>query len=639
MIFNKKISYILIISVVLLVFFNISPCFAQEEDEERPFTEAEKLAPEKLDLRVDKSYDEALMIKHVEIKGNNLVSTEKILENIETKPGTKFDRTIVYEDLKKLYSTGYFTEKMRAVPETDSSGVTLYIEVEENVPVTGFTVSGNDSIKTEEILTVLKDQIGLPQNIMELNQSIQKVEELYSEKGYILAKVKKVQDDPDGCINIEIDEGIIDEIEISGNTKTKDFVIERNITMQPGDVYNEQKLRQDISRIFGLRAFSDVRRVISPSTNDPSKYNVTIEVDEKRTGSISLGGGIDTETGLFGQAGYVDTNLFGRGQELGLNFMIGSGAVIEDNSVLDEAPFSVELKFIEPRLRNTMNSLEIRGFGEHMASYQIPLGTERRIGGRVELARPIKRVPNLAGSVSMGVENIKVKEGDYDMIRSLFIAKNIDMEERARQLRGGTFVSLGPSLVYDSRNAIINPTDGWYATANFRESVAIGGDANSFGKIGASVRKYFPVGKKSTFTIAARAASTVFGDAPEVEAFRLGGPYTIRGFKEGDVGNGQGILLGSAEFRTPIPFLDKYMNYKILRDIRLALFMDAGKTIKGTITNDLYDYPERAITIGAGLIVPLPYLGPIRFDYGYPITAVIGGNKGGSFSFGIGDRY
>jgi outer membrane protein insertion porin family len=465
------------------------------------------------------------------------------------------------------------------------------------------------------------------------------VEDLYAEKGYILAKVRKVQDDPDGYINIDIDEGIVDEVEISGNIKTKDYVIKREINVKPGDVYNEKKLKQDIARIFGLRAFSDVRRVISPSIDDPSKYKLTVEVDEKRTGSVSLGGGIDTETGLFGQAGYVDTNLFGRGQELGANFLLGSGAVIENDSVLNKAPFQVELKFVEPRLRNTMNSLEIRGFGEEMASYQVPLSTERRIGGELELARPIKKIPNLAGSVSMGVENIKVSEGDFDQISELFRDKGINISERAKQLQGGTYVSLGPSLVYDSRNAVLNPTNGWYATTNFKESVGITGGSDSFGKVGASVRKFFPVGKKSTFTLAARAGSTVFGDAPDVQAFRLGGPYTIRGFREGDVGNGQGILLGSAEFRTPIPFLDKYLDHKILRDIRLALFMDAGKTFKNSITNTIYDYPGKAISIGAGVIVPLPYLGPIRFDYGYPITAIIGGNKKGTFSFGIGDRY
>ncbi len=640
--FNNRTCKKLFLCLLLLIFcFAGGICFAREkkEQEEKQFTEAEKIDPEQLNIQQNRTYDEAITIKDIQIRGNSLVSKEKILNEMNIKPGVKFNRDSIKNELKNIYNMGYFTERIKAIPEADPSGITLHVEVEENVPVTGFNLTGNDVIKSEEIMPALENQVGLPQNITLINGSINLIEKLYTEQGYILARVVKVQDDPDGVINVEINEGIIDEIELAGNIKTKDFVIERHLTVKPGDVYNELKLKQDMARIFGTQAFSDVRRVISPSEENPSKYKLSIEVDEKRTGSVSLGGGIDTETGFFGQVGYFDNNFRGLGQEISASFMAGSGNVLNNSGVLDESPLQVELKFIEPRLNKTLNSLQVSAFVNDMASFQVPLSMERRIGSRIEIARPVKEVPNLAVSMGIGIQDINMEEGDLDEITRIYDKKNIDIVKRAEQLEGGTFISVGPSLIYDTRNALINPTDGWYASAKLNEYFAISGNSETFGKSSFIARKFFPVGEKSTITIGGKLGTKLIGTIPEFEAFRLGGPYTIRGFREGDVGIGEGFMMASAEFRTPIPFITRFLNYKIIRDLRLAFFIDAGTLFDETITNALYNYPGYGISIGSGIIVPLPYIGTMRFDYGYPLTAVGEGNKKGRFTFGIGERY
>lgn len=633
----KKIHFVILFFLVL----NSSHCYAEDyNDNDKKPTGAEEIAPDKLNILKNRSYDEAITIQNIEITGNSLVPKEQILNELKAKPGSKFDRDLIKDDLKNIYGMGYFTEKIKAVPEPSTSGITLRIQVEENVPVTGFSISGNKAVSTAEILSIIGKQAGMPQNITELNKSIAEIEKMYADKGYVLARVKQISDDPDGIINVKINEGIIDNVSISGNTKTKDYVIKRNITAKPGDIYNEIKLKEDLTKIFGTQAFSDVRRVISPSEDNPEKYNLTIEVDEKRTGSISLGGGVDTLSGLFGQAGYMDNNLLGRGQDLNLNFMVGSGTILRDSDVLNRANYQLEARFVEPRLRQSLNSVEIDAFGRDMASYQIPLSIERRIGGSVELARPLKQIKNLAGSFSLGFENINMREGDEQGIKEIYSNKNIDISKRAQQLKGGTFITVGPSLVYDSRNSMVIPTEGWYMSAGLKEYFAtFGSEAKTFGKGTVVARKFFPIGKKSTIAVGGKVGTRLLGDIPEFEAFRLGGPYTVRGFGEGDIGNGEGFMMANAEFRTPIPFVDKFLNYKIIRDIRLAVFVDAGMLFNETLTNQLYDYPGYAVSIGTGVIVPLPYLGAIRIDYGYPITAVGSSNKRGKFTFGVGERY
>jgi len=632
---------LIILALSLLTVINTTrTSYSKDIEEKEPLIEAGKIDPKNLTTLQDRTYDEGITIKDIEITGNNLVKANTILDKLSTKKGDKFDRELIQKDLKTIYDMGYFTEKIRAVPQSSSTGIKLQIQVEENVPVTGFNITGNKVIKTSEINDILKGQAGLPQNISELNRAVEKIEDLYKEKGYILAQVKKITDDPDGTINIQINEGKIDDIKITGNTKTKDFVIKRNMYTAPGMIYNENILKQDLARIYSTQSFGDIRRVISASAKDPDKYTLTIEVDEKRTGSISLGGGVDTGSGLFGMVGFSDNNFRGVGQQLSLNFLAGSAALLQDRDIIRRASFQVEANFVEPRFRNTLNSVETSAFMRDYASYQIPLAIEKRIGGEIEIARPIKKIPHLAGSVSLGIENVKIDEGNFDEISSIYSAKNIDISERAKQLSGGTFVSLGPSVVYDTRNNLVNPTSGWYNSAGFKESFAVSGTSGTFGKVTASSRHYIPVGEKSTFTVSGRIGSKVIGDLPEFGAFRLGGFNTIRGFYEGDVGTGSGFMMSSAEFRTPIPFIDKVTKINFFRDIRTATFLDAGTIFRKSITDTLYNRPGYAISAGLGLRFIVPGVGPIRVDYGYPLSYVGAGNKRtGRFTFGFGQDY
>lgn len=612
----------------------------KKDEEEKPFIEAQNLSPKSLTKVKDREYDEGVLVKAIEIEGNNLVRDALILDVISTKKGEMFDKSLVKEDLKKIYETGYFTDKIKAVPRVSSKGVTLKIKVEENVPITGFQITGNNVVDAEEISSILNTQANLPQNILELNRSIKKIEELYAQKGYILARVEEILDDPDGVITVKINEGVIDQVNISGNTRTKDFVIRRNLAVESGMVYNENILKQDLSRLFNTQAFGDVRRVIAASENDPSKYNLTIEVDEKRTGTISAGGGVDTRTGLFGSLGYTDRNFLGNGQQLSVNFTTGSGMLLQDRDTIRRNDMQLEARFLEPRFMQTMNSLETTAFIRDFASFQVPLAIEKRVGTEIEVARPIKKIPHLAGSVSMGFEHVSLKEGDADEAANIFNAANIDISQRANQLISGTFISLGPSLIYDTRDSIINTRSGVYSSVRFKESIAVGGEAGSFGNATASIRRFIPVGERSSFTIGGKVGGNVIGDLPEFAAFRLGGARSIRGFNEGNVGNGEGYMMTTAELRTPIPFIEKVTDVQFFKNMRLAFFMDAGTTFRETLTDRLYNRPGYGISAGGGLRIMIPGLGPLSLDYGIPLTNVGAGNsKNGRFTFFFGELY
>ena len=138
--------------------------------------------------------------------------------------GDVYSREMVQQNLKTIYNMGYFSNKMKAIPvKVDEKNVVLKIVLEENVPITGFTVEGNSVIPTGEILEILSKLEGQPQNINTINAAINEIETLYAENGYILARVMDIYDDPDGVVNVEIAEGHIKSIDFVGNKKTKDL--------------------------------------------------------------------------------------------------------------------------------------------------------------------------------------------------------------------------------------------------------------------------------------------------------------------------------------------------------------------------------------------------------------------------------
>lgn len=596
--------------------------------------------------------DLKLYIKDIEISGSNVIKPEYILEKMQLQSGAEYNRDLLQTDLKRIYQMGFFSEKLKAVPvENPDKSITLKIIVEENIPMTDFTIEGNTVVSTEEILSYLLPLRGKPQNVLYINQAIEYIQNCYASKGYILARVSEFYDDPDGVVNLKISEGTINSISITGNEKTKNYIIERNILAKPGMIYNENLIKADLVRLYATQAFKDVNREIEPSLENPDSYDVTIEVKEQRSATISVGAGLDSATGFFGSAGISDNNFLGRNLRVGANFLAGSGVIMSDSSVLSRANLQAEINFFQPYFLNADNSLTAKLFFRDFGSYQVPLAMEKRFGAKATIGHRLKENPNLTSALTFGIEHVDVTEGDFNGLYKLglsklgYISKDDFREIRKKQLEGGLFFELAPSLIYDTRDSSVNTRNGVIANIKFSENVGFDDLEKTHGKLSGSIKKYFPVMKKSSFSLAAKAGGIIHGAShtPEVMKYRLGGPYTIRGYKMGTVGAGDGFVMGSAELNTPFLFLDRIKKVPFFDNIKLSFFVDAGKVFganQGTniLTNQLYGRPGQAITAGVGIKVYIPGLGPLSIDYGIPITNPGGAtNKSGYFTFGVGD--
>jgi outer membrane protein insertion porin family len=607
---------------------------AGEATEDVQPTPLNEFAPESVRPTRSKSYDQGMTVAKVEVDGNRLIQQDSILNNMTIKPGSLYNRQALQQDLRRIYDMGYFTEKIKAVPVSTKQGIVLRIEVEENVPVTGVHIDGNTKISDEELESIFSDQTGLPQNIGQLNDSIAKIEKLYADKGYVLARVTAINDDPDGTINLSINEGVIDKVQFVGNRKTKDNVIKRSLVTKAGEIYNEKVVSEDLKRLFSSQAFSDVRRVISASPDNPDKYNLTIELDEKRTGAISLGGGVDTATGFFGSVGYSDPNFLGRGQNFNSVFSAGSGVLLRDSTTQARTRmYQFEVGWSTPSLYDTPNSLATSAYGRNLSSFNVPLAIERRIGSEVTWARPIERWKNTAFSLTARAENVSMREGAS--LASLADRFGVNQQQRDQMLKGGSFLTLTPTLAYDSRDNRFDPSSGWFNTVSFTGATGTA----SYGALTANVRKYFKLHDGVTLALNAQGGKSLLGDMPEFNMFRMGGTWSVRGFQEGGLGVGNGFLLSSAEIRTKVPFVSRFsQKVPMLDSLRTVFFADAGTLLGESQFNSLFDRAGFGYSVGMGIRLTVPGVGPLRVDYAIPLSSS-NDNYIRRFNFGVGQKF
>ena len=622
----------------------LTPNFAYSKGVDKATVDAYKqenaAEQQELDYIGESTYDSnTAYINDIEILGSNIIRPEYILSKMSLQKGDLYDKDLMQQDLKTIYRLGYFTEKMKAIPVKNPNGtISLKIILEENIPVTDFTIEGNTVVSGDEIMQYLLPLKGKPQNITAINQAMEQINQCYYSKGYILSKIDSIYDDPDGTLNLSITEGKINKIMITGNEKTKEYVIERNIMTEPGTVYNENQVKQDLVRLYSTQAFKDVNRTIEVSEDDPDKFDVTIELKEQRTASVSIGGGLDSATGAFGSVAISDNNFRGMNQRVSLSGMVGSGILMSDSSIKSHMNYQAELSFFEPHFLNADNSLMSKIYFRDLGSYQVPLAIERRIGIEGTVAHRLRYNRNVSSTFTTGVEYIHLSEGDVNNVNNLYKLHNLNIADRAKQLEGGLFLRLAPGLAYDSRDSAINPRHGALASVRFEEAFGLDGFAKTNGRLTGMAKRFIPIAKKSSLTFTGRAGLKVHGSQmPEVMAYRLGGPYTVRGYKVNGVGTGTSFIMGSAELATPIPFVDR-LKVNFLQNLRLTFWVDAGRVFNPTISSTLYDRPLQAITAGFGLKINMPGIGPLSVDYGFPITNPgPNGSPHGYFTFGVGD--
>jgi len=290
----------------------------------------EKILPNSERLKVDKS----LIINNIDVYGNVHVATEDILNQIPTKVGSYFSKAKILEGQRNLINTGHFRS---VIPEVykKGEGVTVEYTVEENIIITGIQIEGNTKYSSEELKKLIKSEPGKIYNINTLRADKDRLLKKYHEDGYTLANISNIDINGNMELIITISEGTIRSVEYKkmvtkqkgarrksndNKLKTNDYIIERELELKEGEVFNKKEYDQTVRNLMRSGAFKNIKPEYKSIPGDPDGVKVVLLIDEDRTamlqGAISYGSAV----GMVGSVSIKDTNYKGRGQTLGFTF-------------------------------------------------------------------------------------------------------------------------------------------------------------------------------------------------------------------------------------------------------------------------------------------------------------------------------
>jgi len=547
-------------------------------------------------------------IKEIRIEGTQALSDREVKKVMNTKSWSLlsfitssgyYKESEMKTDIERIrdlyYDNGYLNVVVSG-PETkltpDRTGMVVSLTISEGPQyvVSSIKFAGNKAYDEKTLTGLLPLRKGEVFSRKKLREGIRKITDFYSEKGYALASAEPdiVPDEKTHKVSVimNIDEGDIfrvGRIEISGNSRTEDKVIRREMRLDEGDIFNSKLLRRSYERINNLNFFETVKLVPKPEL-EKKVINIDIKVKEKSTGFLSVGGGYSTVDRLVATIDLTQGNLFGTGRYIKLKGEFGGRSTFYEVSYKDPwfldkpvsltlSAYNTERDYIGYNKKATGASV---GFGKRFDDYW-------------------------SSSLGYRYERVTIFDVSED-------ASNIIREQIGTNITS----SVTPSVVRDSRDNYLDPSSGSRNSLYVTYS-GLGGD-NYFIKGLVDSKWFFPVGK-TTVSLRGRVgyASGLFGrKLPLYDRFYVGGMYTIRGLdfgeggprdENGDVIGGTKELLFNAEYIVPL-----------LDEIRLkgVVFLDVGRAYGSSETfgSDL------RYTTGAGIRWVSP-IGPIRIEYGY----------------------
>jgi outer membrane protein insertion porin family len=579
-------------------------------------------------------------IKNILFEGNKNISSSKLKKAMDTKEWWLFSfitssgyykkdqMTTDIEKIKDVYFDNGYIKAIVAEPEITldkpPKGMTIKMQVSEGdqYKLSSINFTGNKIYDRETIQKRIKLVPDVIFRKSLLGKDLRSISDLYSENGYALVSVVPdlLPDDSNKtvAVSLNIDEGDkyqIGRIEISGNTKTRDKVIRREIRLAEGDTFDSSKLKRSYERINNLGFFDSVEMVPKPKYEEKA-VDLEVKVKERPTGFLSVGGGYSSVDKFIGTVELTQGNLFGKGQYIKLKGELGGVSSF------------YELSFRDPYFLDSPYALST---GLYHTTREYIEYDKKATGFYVGLGKDLAEF--LRADVSYNFEKAEIFNITEDASRVI-----TDQEGTA------TTSSITATVVRDSRDNYLDPSRGSRNSVTF--TFAGLGGSNAFIKGLLDSGWYFPLGE-TTIMLRGRFGygQGIFGeDLPLYENFYVGGIDTVRGLGFGDGGPKDkkrkastfdpsltktvtGDPIGG---NTELIFNAEYI-FPIFPEMKLkgVTFFDAGKAYK-----DFENFGSLRYTSGLGVRWLSP-MGPIRLEWGYNIKKEEG-ESASKFEFAFG---
>ena len=219
-------------------------------------------------------------ITAIVVRDNEHIDTKFIISLISSNIGDTFSKDKIQTDMKAIYDSGYFLDvQVKLEPFRD--GYRVVFSVKENTLVKDIVIEGSTVLEAQEIKNAMVLDKGQVFSQMILQNDLDRISQLYREKGLILAQLEDIDYNQDtGVLLIKIVEGKIEEIKITGNEKTVDRVIRRHVKVEPGQLFDFNEVRKSLQDVYNLGFFDDVSMKLEPGSAE-NMIVLVIEVREK----------------------------------------------------------------------------------------------------------------------------------------------------------------------------------------------------------------------------------------------------------------------------------------------------------------------------------------------------------------------
>jgi len=594
---------------------------------------------------------------------------------------TEFRRDVLRVEL--LYrQTGFFEAELDTLLRRTSEDVWITIRVREGSPVrvVAVDVQGTEGIAaTRELIRDLPLRVGDPFNRFLLQASADTIRAMLANRGYPFVEIYQGFDENrpahEARVEFTVDPGPrarVDGILVEGIDEVNPGVVRRSLGVRVGDWFRRQSLLESQRELYQTGLFSSASVTVVDSTPEEaadSLVTVRARVTETQLRRVRAGAGYGALDCFRGLANWTGRDFLGGGRTLEITGQVSKIAAHqlcvgdETDSTRLDLNYHVAAAFQEPFLFNRRTGAALSVFAERRSELNTFVRTAQ--GGEASLTRQLGWRMPLTLSYSLVFGRTVADQAIFCSLLNLCRLEDSLFNARTRE----STLSLGFSL--DRANSPLNPSRGVTLTAQARyASSLIGADSlGQFAKALLNFSSYHQVGRQAVFAWRVRAGAIIPAEigfqtrraefAPPSERLYAGGPNTVRGFGQNEMGplvrvleridfdttvsdqgtvvrpdslirtsatGGNQLFVANLELRAPLPLFAGRVNF--------ALFVDAGGvwTSEAGLTGSPGFRPGLRVTPGTGLRIVTP-LGPIRLDVAYngydptpgPLYRVVGG--------------
>ena len=594
----------------------------------------EQLEHNQTDLEFIITEGEKISIKSIIFEGNNACTDKKLKKLMGTSEKGFFSwltssgdlkMEVLDQDIAKLaafyHNNGYIQAKM-GEPQIEFKEEWIYITIKVDegprFEVGDVNITGDLIFPKEQLLEKLKITKETFFNREVVRNDVLALTDFYADEGYAYAEVTPLVDKDINKLKVNIIYDVkknkqvyFEAILISGNTKTRDKVIRRELKVYEQELHKGKALKRSVRNLHRLDYFEDIKVNTSKGSAE-DKMVLKIDVTEKPTGAFTFGGGYSSVESAFFMVSVSQRNLFGLGQTLELKAELG-GRTTRYN-----------ISFTEPWLFDIPLSA---GFDLYKWETDYDTYDKDSVGGAVRFGYPV--FDYTRAYISYEYENSDINNITFDAPDSIWELEgtNVTSSTTAR-------------LRYDSTNNLFNATEGSEHSTSVQYA-GLGG-AIGFTKFLAETGWYIPLVKDLVGFLHGKTGYVMKHSGkilPDWERFYLGGINSLRGYGWRDIGptainkNGYVTKIGGDKFIQ----INVELKHPLLKDQGLygVVFFDAGNVYDNSESFDLSNL-RKSTGIGFRWYSPI---GPLRLEYGYRLDTKEGEEKGGRWEFTMGGAF